>query len=202
MRLTTRLAQLFSAVYGQPPPGRRAATVRADPWLRFALGAPPRHRLAETNRAQLAQARRFGRHLDLWRGYRDATVVVDGDRLRVGAPGPRGLVVLTAWNPRSTRRAAAQNRRANLRLAAALGRLDLRPRPAHNAPGTAWAEEAWAVTVPARRLPALVDLAHRFGQLAIYATVRGRFALVARRAGRVVVYAGVPSDPPSGASPS
>lgn len=201
MRRTTRLAQLFSAVYGKSPPGRLAATVRADPWLRFALGIPPRHRLAETNRAQLAQARRFVRQLDLWRGYRDATVVVDGDRLRVGAPGPRGLVVLTAWNPQSIRRTAAENRLANQRLAKALARLGLHPRAARNAPGTAWAEEALAVTIPTHRLPPLVDLAHRFGQLAIYATVRGRFALVARRAGQLVVYAGVPSGPPSG-SPS
>lgn len=180
------IADLFTALYDAAPPAALAARLRSDAWLRFALGTRPTHRLAETNRAHRARADEFVKHLDLWRGYRDAVVVWRGRRLRVGARTPPRLVIVTAYNPGSAPRSSAQNRRAQAALVQRLEGRGYTIEPAINGVGTRFVEPSLAVF---GAINSLLTLAEQFGQRAIYATVRGRFALVARR-GAMVSYAG------------
>lgn len=113
---------------------------------------------------------------ELGQAYRDAVVRVGPRVLRVGAPAPPGLAVITAWNPRSQRRETRANRAANALLHTRLVRRGARVTSATNAPGSAWAEPSFAVEgLP---LGEVVALARAFGQRAIYATVGGRWAVV------------------------
>ncbi len=108
--------------------------------------------------------------------YRDAVVRIGRRVLRVGAPAPPGLAVITAWNPGSQRRETRLNLAASALLRARLMRRCVLVTSATNAPGSAWAEPSFAVQgLP---LHEVVALARAFGQRAIFATVGGRWAVV------------------------
>lgn len=119
--------------------------------------------------------------IELLAAYRAASVKVGHRLLRVGAAAP-DVCVLTAWNPGSQRRENPANRAANRALARALIARGYAPLAACNAPHTAWAEPGFAVF--GADVDEVLRLAEAFGQNAIYATIDGVLALVARRNGR------------------
>ena len=111
--------------------------------------------------------------MTLWRAFEEVVFAGPAEALREWAEG--SFYILTAHNPGGVVRDAAANLRADLLLQAALSGCERRP-AAGCSPDLAHREDGWAVRLPSRAQA--LELARRFGQLALYEVRRGGLVLV------------------------